>query len=402
MAKYKYLIVGGGMTANAAVKGIRQADAEGSIGLFSAESHRPYNRPPLTKDLWKGKSPEMVWLNNAAQDAALHLNCTVQAIEATNKFVTDDQGTIHHYEKLLLATGGTPRRLASDCDSIIYFRTLDDYNRLRMLAQERRRFAVIGGGLIGSEIAAALALNGMEVVMIFPDTGIGGRMFPRDLSEFLNEFYRQKGVEVRSGEEVLGATNCGNKFILKVRDVNNTREHEIEADAVVAGLGIRPNVDLARQAGLTVENGICVDSALKTSDPDIYAAGDVAEFFNPALGARLRVEHEDNAYSMGEAAGQSMASQAVDYDHLPFFYSDLFELGYEAVGELDSRLETVADWKEPHREGVVYYLHGDRVRGVLLWNVWGQIQAARQLIAESGPVRPADLKGRLLEAHQYV
>ena len=207
---------------------------------------------------------------------------------------------------------------------------------------------------------------------------------------------------MRGGEEVLGAANRGNKFILKVRDVHNTREHEIEADAVVAGLGIRPNVDLARQAGLTVGNGICVGSALKTSDPDIYAAGDVAEFFNPALGARLRVEHEDNACSMGEAAGRSMAGQAVDYDHLPFFYSDLFELGYEAVGETDSRLETVADWKEPHREGVVYYLQGDRVRGVLLWNVWGQIQAARQLIAESGPVRPADLKGRLLEAHQYV
>ena len=119
----------------------------------------------------------MVWLNNAEQDATLHLNCTVQAIDAANKSVTDDQGTIHHYEKLLLATGGTPRRLASDCDSVIYFRTLDDYHNLRMLAQERRRFAVIGGGFIGSEIAAALALNGMEVVMIFPTRGSAAGFF---------------------------------------------------------------------------------------------------------------------------------------------------------------------------------------------------------------------------------
>ena len=189
---------------------------------------------------------------------------------------------------------------------------------------------------------------------------------------------------------------------MKTRGVQNRREEEIEADAVVAGLGIQPNMELAQQAGLTVGNGICVDSALRTSNPDIYAAGDAAEFFNPALGTRLRVEHEDNAYTMGETAGKSMAGQAVTYDHLPFFYSDLFELGYEAVGEVDSRLETLADWKEPYREGVVYYLREGRVRGVLLWNVWGQLEAARQLIAQSGPFRPEDLKGRLLEAHQYV
>jgi NADPH-dependent 2,4-dienoyl-CoA reductase/sulfur reductase-like enzyme len=402
MADYKYLIISGGMTANAGVKGIRRVDLEGSIGLVSAESHPPYNRPPLSKDLWKGKSPETVWLKNAVQDAALHLGCSVRAIDPSNKFASDDRGEIYHYEKLLLATGGAARRLASDCESIIYFRTLDDYHQLRLLTQERRRFAVIGGGFIGSEIAAALAINGNEVVMLFPEDGIGGRMFPPHLAGFLNDFYRHKGVEVRSGEEVTEVANQGNKFILKTRGVQKRREGEIEADAVVAGLGIRPNMELAQQAGLTVGNGICVDSALRTSDPDIYAAGDAAEFFNPALGTRLRVEHEDNAYAMGETAGRSMAGQAVTYDHLPFFYSDLFELGYEAVGEVDSRLETLVDWKEPYREGVVYYLREGRVRGVLLWNVWGQIEAARQLIAQAGPFRPEDLKGRLLEAHQYV
>jgi NADPH-dependent 2,4-dienoyl-CoA reductase/sulfur reductase-like enzyme len=161
-------------------------------------------------------------------------------------------------------------------------------------------------------------------------------------------------------------------------------------------------VELAQAAGLEVGNGIRVDRALRTSRPEIYAAGDVAEFFNPALEKYLRVEHEDNANTMGEMAGRSMAGETVSYDHLPFFYSDLFELGYEAVGEIDSRLETLAEWKEPYREGVVYYLRGGRVRGALLWNVWERVDAARQLIAEAGPFGPDDLKGRLLVLPQHA
>ena len=154
-------------------------------------------------------------------------------------------------------------------------------------------------------------------------------------------------------------------------------------------------MSLARAAGLTVKDGIEVDPQLRTSRPDIYAAGDVASFQNPALGKRIRVEHEDNANTMGAIAGRNMAGAGARYDHLPFFYSDLFDLGYEAVGDLDARHETYADWKEKYREGVVYYLEGGRVRGVLLWNTWGQVDAARALIAEPGPFRPEQLKGRL-------
>src|SRR3989441_4827219 len=157
---------------------------------------------------------------------------------------------------------------------------------------------------------------------------------------------------------------------------------EIVVDAVVGGIGIQPNVDLAVQAGARVDNGIIVDELLRTSVPDIYAAGDVANFFNPALATRLRVEHEDNANTMGAAAGRAMAGRGTPYTHIPFFYSDLFSLGYEAVGELDSRLETVSDWKDPYREGVIYYQRGGLVRGVLLWNTWGQVDAARALIAD--------------------
>ncbi len=395
MDHYTYLIVGGGMTAAAAVEGIRQADPDGSIGLIGAEAHPPYKRPPLSKGLWKGKPLESIWLQAERHGVALHLGRTVRALDPPRKQVTDDQGTVCAYDKLLLATGGTPRRLPFGGDHIIYFRTLDDYQQLRALTEQGQRFAVIGGGFIGSEIAAALAMNGKQVVMAFPDAGIGSRMFPPDLVVFLNDYYRGKGVEVLAGEQVVGLETHDRRFVLTLRGADASAEHGLEADGVVAGIGIVPNVDLAQSAGLETGNGIVVDASLRTSDPDIFAAGDVASFANPALGTRLRVEHEDNANTMGRMAGQAMAGQAISYDHLPFFYSDLFELGYEAVGEVDSRLETVADWKEPYREGVVYYLREGRVRGVLLWNVWEQVDAARSLIAEPGPFRPEDLKGRL-------
>lgn len=395
MANYKYLIIGGGMTADSAVHGIRSVDPQGTIGLLCGEAHPPYDRPPLSKKLWKGKPLESIWRPTAGDGTTLHLGRSAQRLDLANKRVVDDQGTAHGYEKLLLATGGTPRRLPFGGDQIVYFRTLDDYQRLRALTETVDRFAIIGGGFIGSEVAAALAINGKQVVMAFPDAGIGGRAFPADLSTFLNGYYREKGVEVLAGQHVDGLETRDGRAVLKLRDAHGTGTREVEAGGVVAGIGIVPNVELAQAAGLEVDNGIRVDSSLRTSHPDVYAAGDVANFPNPLLGQRLRVEHEDNANTMGEMAGQSMAGRAVSYDHLPSFYSDLFDLGYEAVGELDSRLETVADWKEPFREGVVYYLRDGRVRGVLLWNVWDQVDAARALIAEPGPFRPEMLKGRL-------
>ncbi len=395
MPNYTYLIVGGGMTADAAIHGIRDVDSTGSIGLIGAESHPPYNRPPLSKGLWKGKRLESIWRKSAQPPAQLHLGRTARTLDARNRRITDDQGTVYSYDKLLLATGGTPRRLPFGGDDIIYFRTFDDYQRLRVLTEKGQHFAVIGGGFIGSEVAAALAMNGKKVTLLFPEAGIGARVFPADLSRFLNDYYRQKNVEVRAGEQVEGMDKRGNQCVLRTRNPQSGGGDEIAADGVVAGIGIIPNVELAQQAGLQVDNGILVDAALRSNDPNIFAAGDVAAFHNPALGRRLRVEHEDNALTMGRMAGQSMAGRAVSYDYLPSFYSDLFDLGYEAVGEVDSRLETVADWKQPHREGVVYYLRDNRVRGVLLWNVWEQVDAARKLIAEPGPLRPADVKGRL-------
>ena len=390
MVHYDYLIVGAGMTADAAVQGIRKLDAQGSIALIGKESDPPYNRPDLSKGLWKGKSLDAIWRKTAAMSVDLYLSRSVTSIDPQHHTVQDDRGDIYSYEKLLLATGGTPRKLPFGEGNIIYFQTLGDYRRLREMCGQGRHFAIIGGGFIGSEIAAALAMNGEKVSLVFPEEGIGAKIFPRQLSLFLNDTYREKGVQVLAGEQVKDLQKSKDSFLL-------ITDHglQIPADSLVAGIGILPNVELARSAGLQVGSGIVVDEMLRTTQPDIFAAGDVAEFYQPALGKRMRAEHEDNAIKMGQQAGRNMAGAGEAYQHLPFFYSDLFELGYEAVGELDSRMETFEDWKEPYKEGVIYYLDGGRVRGVLLWNVWGALAAARALISDPGPFKAADLKNRL-------
>jgi len=390
MPDYTYLIVGGGMTADAAAHAVREVDPAGSIGIIGAERHPPYDRPPLTKALWKGEPEDKIWRKTAETGAVLHEGRRVMAIDSRAHSATDDRGATYRFKKLLLATGGTPRQLPLKTDQIIYFRTLDDYRRLRALAAHDVRFAVMGGGFIGSEIAAALRMQGRNVTMLVPEAGVGARVFPSDLAAFLVDYYRKKGVTMRMGEGMAGLEARAGSCV-----VRTTTGAEVTAEVVVAGLGILPSVELAEQAGLGVDNGIVVDELCRTSHLDIYAAGDVANFANPALGTRLRVEHEDNANTMGRVAGLNMGGRARPYHHLPFFYSDLFELGYEAVGDVDARLETVAEWKEPFREGVVYYLKAGRVRGVLLWNTWGQVDHARALIAEPGPFTAKDLKGRL-------
>jgi NADPH-dependent 2,4-dienoyl-CoA reductase/sulfur reductase-like enzyme len=287
-----------------------------------------------------------------------------------------------------LATGGVVRQLPWNVEGVIYYRTLDDYYQLREAANTRTSFVVIGGGFIGSEISAALAMNGRSVTMVFPETAVGSRLYPRGLSLFLNSYYTSKNVELCPNDTVVNIEKQQQKYI-----VTTSSGKTLETDGVVAGLGIQPNTLLAQNAGLTVENGIIVNEFLQTSHPDIYAAGDVANFHNPMLEKRLRVEHEDNALTMGEYAGRNMAGDPVRYHHLPFFYSDLFDLGYEAIGEIDARLEMFEDWKDPYREGVVYYINARRIRGVLLWNTWGQVEKARTLIGEHSQFDQLSIKG---------
>ena len=260
MTHYTYLVIGGGMAGDAAVNGIRQVDARGSIGLIGHEPHPPYNRPPLSKSLWKGKPLRIIWRQDRDRGVTCHLGVTATALDLPRKQVADDRGGLYSFDKLLLATGGSPRRLPLETGDIIYFRTLDDYQRLRSISEGGQRLAVIGGGFTGSEIAAALASNGKSISMIFEGGGIGSRLFPGDLALFLNDYYRKKGVEVLPHHGITGIQRRGERWAL---------------------------------------------------------------------------------------------------------------------------------------EGVIYYLDDGRVRGVLLWNVWKQVEAARKLIAEPGPIHPSDLHGRL-------
>jgi len=389
MAAYRYLIVGGGMTGDAACRGIRDHDADGSIAMIASESHDPYARPPLSKGLWTGKEESSVFRGTPNLGVDVHTGRRIVALDLDARTATDDTGAAHAYEKVLLATGGTPRRLPSGSDDdVIYYRTLDDYRRLRNMAGDGLRAAVIGGGFIGSEVAAALTMNGCDVTIIFPDAGIGARLFPESLASFVNDYYREKGVTVLAGELVEQVASGS---------VTTKDGSTVEADVIVAGLGIVPTTDLAEAVGLEVDDGIFVDELGRAGGrDDVFAAGDVARFPVPALGGTRRVEHEDHANTHGRVVGANMAGAGQPYDHLPFFYSDLFELGYEAVGDVDSRLDTVAEWAEPNRKGVVAYVDGDgKARGFLLWDVWGKVDSARELITSGTVVGTGELRALL-------
>jgi 3-phenylpropionate/trans-cinnamate dioxygenase ferredoxin reductase subunit len=392
MRKSHHLIVGGGMTADAACKGIRDFDPDGSITVVAEEPHAPYARPPLSKALWKGDEESTIWRGTEDLGVELRLGRTIVALDLETRQAKDDRGQTYAFERLLFATGGRPRRLPFGGEDVIYFRTLDDYRRLRALADEAARFLVIGGGFIGSEIAAALATNARSVTMVFPEPGIGARIFPSELSMSVTDYYRERGVEVLAGESVAGIERDGEAVRVATRD-----GRIFQVDAVVAGLGIEPRVELAASAGLSVDDGILVNDRGRVHGYyRIFAAGDVARFPGGALGGTRRVEHEDHATSHGWVVGANMAGADIPYDRLPFFYSDLFDVGYEAVGELDSRLRTITDVSAPGDEGTVYYLDDEgRPRGVLLWNLFGRVEAARDVIRAREPVESGALLERI-------
>jgi NADPH-dependent 2,4-dienoyl-CoA reductase/sulfur reductase-like enzyme len=391
VADYRYLIVGGGMTADAACRGIRDHDSDGSIGLVGEDPEPPYSRPPLTKALWQGKPEDVIWRGTADLGVDLHLGRRIVELDLGGRRATDDAGESYAYERLLLATGGRPRRLPAADDGVVYFRTLADYRRLRAEAPEGASAVVVGGGFIGSELAAALATNGVRVTIVFPEAGIGARLFPAELSAFVSDYYRERGVEVLPGALVQRVGRDDGGFEVELGD------RTLRGDVVVAGLGIEPTTDLANAAGLAVDDGIVVDEYGRAGASGIvFAAGDVARFPARALERTMRVEHEDHANTHGRTVGANMAGADERYDHLPFFYSDLFDLGYEAVGEIDSQHETVAEWAEPNRKGVVAYVDSERrPRGFLFWDVWGKVDDGRELIAARQPIDAGTLRALL-------
>jgi 3-phenylpropionate/trans-cinnamate dioxygenase ferredoxin reductase component len=395
MPSYRYVIVGGGLAAASAVEGIRAHDPNGSILLLSRENHAPYHRPPLSKGLWFGKEtlndlpvhPD-AWYRE--QGVELALRREIVELDAPRHVVVDERGTEFTWEKLLLATGGRPRRLdveGDELEDVHYYRDLEDYQRLQHHLDRFEHALVVGAGFIGMELAAALRHTGKSVTMLVRDEYPLARVFPRDLGMHLLDVYRERGIETVTVDRVVGFEE--GQGLVHARTANGG---VVTTQLVVAGVGVAPQIDLAEVAGLEVDDAILVDEFTRTSHPDIHAAGDVAEFPSLVLQRRMRVEHWDHAREHGRCAGANMAGAGQPYTALPFFFGDFFELGFEAVGDLDPRLEVDAVWREPFREGIVYYLYDGVPRGVLLWNVWNAVDWARQLVREARPMTHHELE----------
>ncbi len=396
---YDYLIVGGGMVADSAAKGIRERDAEGTIGIVGEESDSPFPRPALSKKLWVDPDfgfDDAALATSSETGATLHLDSRVNTVEPAEHRVATGSGDTFGYGKLLVATGGHPRRIEGlePDDRILYFRTLADYRRLRELAADHPEVVVVGGGYIGSEIAAALIQHDCGVTLIHPDEVLNARKFPHPLAQRFDELFTEAGVTLAGDLRVETGSREGDQVTLHLSDRSS-----ITADVVVIGLGIEPAGDvLDGVAERSEDGGIVVDSRLATTAPDVYAAGDVAQYPDRILGRR-RVEHVDNATTMGTVAGRILAGSQETYDHTPMFYSDVLGHGYEAVGTLDSSLTTVVDPIDGRAgEGgtVVYYLDESEVVGVLMWDCEVDIDDATALLAEHArPKDPRELVGRL-------
>ncbi len=398
MSSHDYVIIGAGVAAAKAVDGIRGVDATGSILVLGAEPDPPVYRPVLSKDLWlndDAKLEDETLLDPTTDGVELRTDAEVTAIDRAAHTVTlADESTVA-YRKLLLATGAEPRTVGlASGPRVLHYRSAADYRQLRDLLGPDTRAVVVGGGYIGAEMAAALVQNDVKVTMVLPEDLVQERLFPERLARRVTDGFGAHGVEIVHGR-LEGGESREDGVTVRLEDGTT-----IEADLAVVGVGVTPRTSLAEQAGLQVDDGIVVDATMRTSAEDVYAAGDVASYPDVRLGRR-RVEHVDHAEKSGELAGRVMAGDDASYDETPFFWSDLFDDGYEAVGDLDTRLDVVEDWQggdEPTDQGVVYYLDGGRVRGVLLWNTWDSVADARALI-ESTKDQPLDdpgsLKGRI-------
>ncbi|WIY81537.1 FAD-dependent oxidoreductase [Propionimicrobium sp. PCR01-08-3] len=392
MSEYDYLIIGGGEAANAAARGIREQDQNGSIGIISADTDGPYDRTALTKALWTDPdSTEQSILAGTDADtgATLLLNTTVKVIHRGSHEVSTSGGETIGYKKLLLAMGSVPTAISGSSDErIIAMRSLSDYRKIRELIADDKTAIVVGGGFIGTEIAASLASNDVDVTLIYPERVLGERSYPKVITDEIHQAYVDHGVRLVAGHLVDHAVIGSDGRPGVVLDDGST----YSAAVVIAGMSAKPALGLASEAGLDVDKGVLVDEHLRTSDPDIWAAGDIIEYRDAILG-RTRIEHVDHARHSGATAGHSMAGSDEVYDYTPFFWSDIFDNGYEAIGRLDATLTTeVVDVDDGH---VVYYLDDQsRPVGVLAWNVWDTMDRARQVLADAPTDREA-LRARI-------
>jgi 3-phenylpropionate/trans-cinnamate dioxygenase ferredoxin reductase subunit len=378
-----YAIVGGGVAAAAAVDGIRANDPSGTITLFTTEWAPPYQRPPLSKEFLRGEAPiETVLMHPGLwyfqNGVDVRVGMTVSAIDVAQHAVHIDSQVVR-YDKLLLATGATPRQLkipGSDLDGVYVLRTYEDALRLRAVRATAGRVVIVGSGFIGMELAASLRSGGAEVVLTSVDKALWA-IFGADVSSCVARVFERHGVKVVLDNQITSFAGDG-----RVRLVDTARG-TLDCDAVVVGIGVSPNDELARAAGLKTDNGIIANDRLQTSSPDVYVAGDVARF--PSLNGTLgRVEHFDNADSSGRVAGGNMAGLDVAYRYVPFFWSDVFELGFEFVGTATSQSRIVTGTLESN-SFIVEYSRDAKLAGAFLAGRSSDESAAyRERIAQLG------------------
>ncbi len=401
MECYNYLIVGAGAAAASAASAIRRKDPQGSILMLGAEMEPPYQRPPLSKGLWLGKDKEEeIALKNPADWEALGITLAlgdpVIDLDAQRCIVGTRAGEIFFYEKLLLATGGQPRLLPTPPGSenaVFSLRSLADYRHLRTQAAEGGSVLVIGGGFLGAELAVALSSQpGLAVQYCVSGRGPLAHVLPPPLRERISARYREAGVQLHVEHHFKDLRTESGKLVS--RFANGA---EIACDWIAYGIGMLPLTALAEAAGLVMApGGVRVDDGMRSSDPRIWIAGDLATYPDPVWGTPVRLEHWDNAEATGRAAGSSMAGKEVHFQHQSMFYSDIYEFGFEAVGECRSDMDCYTDFSPEGNKAVVYYLRAGQIHGILLWNIGEQVKTARDLIAAKGIVdHPEGLRGRI-------
>ncbi len=381
-----FVIVGGGLAAGKAAEALREHGHTGPLLVISDEKEPPYVRPPLSKGYLLGKEerdsifvhPEEWYAKNAVD---LFLGTSVRAVDPLAKEVELDNGRRVSYGGLLLATGSSPRRLrvpGADLGNVLYLRRVGDSERLKAAFTAGARIVVIGDGWIGLETAAAARMAGAQVTVLGHGDLPLMKVLGREAAEVFAQLHTDHGVRLRSRVEVERITGAGGRAD-GVLLSDGTR---LDADAVVVGVGITPNVQLAEQAGLEVRNGIVTDAHLRSSVPGIYAAGDVANAYHPFLDRHVRVEHWANALNQPETAARSMLGQDAVYDRLPYFYTDQYDLGMEYTGytEADGYDRVVFRGDLDQRRFVAFWMSGRRVLAGMNVNVWDVVDPIRALV----------------------
>ena len=391
MKSCTYLLIGGGLAAHNAAKKIRELDAAGSIVMICQEPHRPYDRPPLTKGFMQGKTPaEKVFLSEPEFYAQHHIEMlagvAVTALDTQRKTATLADGRGIAFDKALLAMGGRPTRLTIpgvELPGVLTMRTLDDAQAISAQAAPGRHAVIIGGGFIGMELSASLTQRGARATILDSGPHIWSRFAGRELADYFQTYARQRGVVFHNSvaiDEIRGDDRAQSVAIQGGRD--------IPCDFVVVAAGIVPNVELAQQAGLTVDNGVVVDERLRTSHADLYAAGDLCNFYDPYAGRRRRVEHWGQADYTGALAGENMAGGQRNYDLLPYVFSDIFDLHLEFAGDEHQAQQTLLRGRYEDYAFAVLYLRDGVVSAFFSVNLKKkQFQPLQKLIEKRVDVR---------------